>query len=79
MCNKPRSTKFNKYLIETDDETEYAKEIVKEKMDTIPKGLLVTYYDTESFFRGQKPLGFVKPIMHQLKAKFLVQPEQQKN
>ena len=54
-------------------------EIVKEKMDTIPKGLLVTYYDTESFFRGQKPLGFVKPIMHQLKAKFLVQPEQQKN
>ena len=53
--------------------------IVKEKMDTIPKGLLVTYYDTESFFRGQKPLGFVKPIMHQLKAKFLVQPEQQKN
>ena len=51
-------------------------EIVKEKMDTIPKGLLVTYYDTESFFRGQKPLGFVKPIMHQLKAKFLVQPEQ---
>ena len=54
-------------------------EIVKEKMDTIPKGLLITYYDTESFFRGQKPLGFVKPIMHQLKAKFLVQPEQQKN
>ena len=54
-------------------------EIVKEKMDTIPKGLLVTYYDTESFFRGQKPLGFMKPIMHQLKAKFLVQPSQQKH
>ena len=54
-------------------------EIVKEKMNTIPKGLLVTYYDTESFFRGQKPLGFMKPIMHQLKAKFLVQPSQQKH
>ena len=31
MSNKSRSSKFNKYLIETDDETEYAKEIVKEK------------------------------------------------
>ena len=33
MCNKPRSSwSFNEYLIEADnDETEYAKEIVKEK------------------------------------------------
>lgn len=51
-------------------------EIVQSKMVNIPKSLLVTYYDTESFFRGHKSLDFAKPILKQIKAKFLINPQQ---